>query len=290
MGTPPAGPIREVHPSAALGSRIRLATLIAVVAALALPGILYYISEPAYQLSTWILVVASTALAVVMVVTGSPAPARRAGALLLVFAYALLQLSPQLFPSGYVLWWAFLFGSLSALFLAWALSSGFRSRGYFGILIGAGFFVVMSILESLFEGGYLLSPLLVTGTILGTVLISRRLERRGRLAAAVAGPAGAMFDTSSAGYTALPTSAVSSQGYPAKANMFAMLSLIFGLLSGSVLAIVFGHLAKSQIRKSGETGGGLATAGLVLGYFWLAAGAVLLIAYVVILGRGMGWR
>ena len=49
-------------------------------------------------------------------------------------------------------------------------------------------------------------------------------------------------------------------------NAFAMASLVLGLTGGSIIAVVFGHIARSQIRRTKETGGGLAIAGLVLGY------------------------
>lgn len=49
---------------------------------------------------------------------------------------------------------------------------------------------------------------------------------------------------------------------------------IFGL--GGLLAVIFGHLAKSEIRKTGGilTGDGLATAGLVLGYANIAVAII----------------
>jgi hypothetical protein len=52
-------------------------------------------------------------------------------------------------------------------------------------------------------------------------------------------------------------------------NTFAILALIFGV-TGGLLAIVFGHIALSQIRRTARAGFGLAVAGLVLGYAWLA--------------------
>lgn len=53
-------------------------------------------------------------------------------------------------------------------------------------------------------------------------------------------------------------------------NIFAVLALVFGILGG-ILAIPFGHVARSQIRRTGEQGDGLALAGLILGYIWLVA-------------------
>jgi hypothetical protein len=47
----------------------------------------------------------------------------------------------------------------------------------------------------------------------------------------------------------------------------AILSLVFAFVFSPV-AIVFGHIAKKQIKERGEQGSGLATAGLVLGYIF----------------------
>jgi hypothetical protein len=44
-------------------------------------------------------------------------------------------------------------------------------------------------------------------------------------------------------------------------------------------AIICGHLARAQIRRTGERGGGMALAGLILGY----VGSALFIALVVLL-------
>ncbi|MCC6147471.1 MAG: DUF4190 domain-containing protein [Anaerolineaceae bacterium] len=57
---------------------------------------------------------------------------------------------------------------------------------------------------------------------------------------------------------------------------------IFGL--GGLLAVIFGHLAKGEIRKSGgiATGDGLATAGLVLGYTNIAITLVGLCLFALI--------
>ena len=73
---------------------------------------------------------------------------------------------------------------------------------------------------------------------------------------------------------------------PARTNPFAITSLVLGVVwiywVGSILAIVFGHVALRQIARSDdqESGRGMAIAGLVLGYLGLAAGA-LMVAFVV---------
>ena len=69
-------------------------------------------------------------------------------------------------------------------------------------------------------------------------------------------------------------------------NGYAIASLVCGiagffLLLPSVLAVVFGHLAKSQIRQRGEQGEGLATAGLITGYLGLAFLALLFLLLLV---------
>ncbi len=71
-------------------------------------------------------------------------------------------------------------------------------------------------------------------------------------------------------------------GYPPvvlqRTNGLAVASLVLGILwlywIGSVLALVFGYVAKKQIRERGEGGGGLATAGIVLG--WVGVGILTL--------------
>ena len=75
---------------------------------------------------------------------------------------------------------------------------------------------------------------------------------------------------------------------PVPTNTLAMVSLISGILSwvlapviGGVVAVITGHMAKREIRRTGEQGDGLATAGLILGYIHLAV--VVLIAGFVFL-------
>lgn len=60
-----------------------------------------------------------------------------------------------------------------------------------------------------------------------------------------------------------------TSGLPQPTNVFAVLALVFGIIGG-LLGIVFGHVALSQIRRTGEAGRGMAIAGLALGYAYLA--------------------
>lgn len=79
--------------------------------------------------------------------------------------------------------------------------------------------------------------------------------------------------------TPLPAAAP-TYSYAPHTNTLAVLSLVFGLLGGALLPIIFGHIAKSQIRRTGERGDGFATAGLIFGYLWLVAAFVLFIVAV----------
>lgn len=71
-------------------------------------------------------------------------------------------------------------------------------------------------------------------------------------------------------------------------NQMAVASLVCGIgqiffwfLAG-VPAIVFGHVARRQIRQTGEAGSGMATAGLVLGYVGVLGPIIALIALVAV--------
>jgi hypothetical protein len=63
---------------------------------------------------------------------------------------------------------------------------------------------------------------------------------------------------------------------PKRTNGLAIASMVLGILwlywVGSILALVFGYIAKNQIRERGEAGDGMATAGIVLG--WIGVGFI----------------
>jgi hypothetical protein len=66
---------------------------------------------------------------------------------------------------------------------------------------------------------------------------------------------------------------------PRPTNGMAIASMVLGILwiywIGSILALVFGYVARSQIRRTGQGGDGMAVAGIVLGWvgvFVLSAG------------------
>jgi len=88
--------------------------------------------------------------------------------------------------------------------------------------------------------------------------------------------------------TPVASSGGSPQGPPQTSGK-ALVSLVSGLLllfpPAALLAVVFGHLALSDIKKSAGrlTGQGLAVAGLVLGYVGVAAAATFLLAVALVL-------
>lgn len=69
---------------------------------------------------------------------------------------------------------------------------------------------------------------------------------------------------------------------PRGTNTMAIVALIMGFVF-SPLAIVFGHIAKKQIRETGEEGDGLATAGLVLGYVFTGLAVAFCCVYGIII-------
>lgn len=70
-------------------------------------------------------------------------------------------------------------------------------------------------------------------------------------------------------------------------NGFAVASLVLGIVwlwwAGSILALVFGYIGKSQIDRSPttESGRGLAVAGIVLGWVGVGILAVFIILFLV---------
>lgn len=68
---------------------------------------------------------------------------------------------------------------------------------------------------------------------------------------------------------------------PPRTNGLAIASLVCAFLFAP-LAILFGHLSLSQIKRTGEQGRGLAIAGLVLGYLATVAMVMLLVAGIAL--------
>jgi uncharacterized membrane protein YesL len=79
-----------------------------------------------------------------------------------------------------------------------------------------------------------------------------------------------------------------------RTNNLAIISLVAGLASFfahiipfvggtaiAIVAVITGHMARRQIRQSGEQGYGLATAGMVIGYIHLAILLLILLGIIV---------
>ncbi len=89
------------------------------------------------------------------------------------------------------------------------------------------------------------------------------------------------------GYGQQPAPYGQPPGYPygppiRRNNGMAIASMVLGIVwlywIGSVLALIFGFIAKKQIRESGEGGSGMATAGIVLGAVGMVTFTLFLIA------------
>ncbi|SFP66123.1 protein of unknown function [Geodermatophilus dictyosporus] len=74
---------------------------------------------------------------------------------------------------------------------------------------------------------------------------------------------------------------------PRRTNGLAVASMVLGIVwvywIGSILALVLGYVARSQIRERGESGDGMAIAGIVLG--WVGVG-ILGLALVTAIAAG----
>ena len=80
-------------------------------------------------------------------------------------------------------------------------------------------------------------------------------------------------------------------------NTMAIVSLVSGILGwvlipilASIVAVVTGHMARTQIKQSmgAEGGDGLAVAGLILGYASLALNCLVILLFLVLFGTGVG--
>ena len=80
------------------------------------------------------------------------------------------------------------------------------------------------------------------------------------------------------------------QPYPyapvATTNTMAILALVFAFVFAPA-AIIMGHVAKKQIRRTGEQGEGLATAGLWLGYIFTGLSLAFCALWLVLVTAGI---
>jgi predicted small integral membrane protein len=96
-----------------------------------------------------------------------------------------------------------------------------------------------------------------------------------------------------------PSQASASYTSISTTSTLAIVSLVFGILTwilipfiGAIVAIVCGHLARSEIRRAPAgiivEGNGMAMAGLVLGYVHLAFAVIFVLALMGVLFLSIG--
>jgi uncharacterized protein DUF1707/uncharacterized protein DUF4190 len=93
--------------------------------------------------------------------------------------------------------------------------------------------------------------------------------------------------------TDLPSAPATVATPVARTNGLAIASLACGLAQfmfgplATIPAIVFGHMARHQIKRTGEQGAGLALAGLVLGWAAVILGIILIVGAAASMSAGM---
>ncbi len=106
-------------------------------------------------------------------------------------------------------------------------------------------------------------------------------EHEARVGRAMSAPTFADLD---AVVTDLPGAAPPA---PPKTNQLAIASFVCGVgqvvfwLLATIPAIILGHMARRQIRRTGESGAGMALAGLILGWTGLALQVLLLVGIIL---------
>lgn len=93
------------------------------------------------------------------------------------------------------------------------------------------------------------------------------------------------------GHPVHPQQAWGGYPYPARrgTNGMAIAAMVLGILwlwwIGSVLALIFGYVARGQIKARNEAGDGMAIAGIVLGWIGVATGILTIVLVAVNAGH-----
>ena len=220
----------------------------------------------------------STALMVVppLLITRVPAPLRRQAAPFLILAGA-LNLAFAIIPNYYLL------GSASA-YVAYAMGwMRFRGRPTLALLAALGTPILMLVSSPLMQ--VFLPHLAVNAT--DTVAVRLPWYVGYSLLFAVLPVCVPVLLTGLARFRSPSVRATPSYPVPSAVpiapapvdpgwNAFAVASLVFSLVLGAPWAIVLGHIAHAQIRRTHEKGSGLAIGGLVLGYGSIVAVGLLI--------------
>lgn len=223
----------------------------------------------------WLLLAATVLSAIAAAAVAHISAGAKVGAIFLAIAFGLLSGIPVLLGGWYYgspFFWALGCVALAALFISWALWTSLRGRAYLGLLIGSGLYAIFPFGTLLlarnmpYQVAYVL---LWSMVVLASVLIARALHR----SAPVRRPSANKY--------------VVAGSASERTNTLAILSLVFGVLTTVAVPIVLGHIAKAQIRRTGEGGNGMATAGLVLGYIWAAVWLVGAIVYSIAISTAL---
>ncbi|MEF2976881.1 DUF4190 domain-containing protein [Subtercola sp. YIM 133946] len=81
--------------------------------------------------------------------------------------------------------------------------------------------------------------------------------------------------------TPAPYGAASGPVAP-RTNVLAIVSLVVSIVGFTIIGIVLGFVALSQIKRTGESGRGLALAGIVIGFIELIIGIILVIVVIAV--------
>jgi hypothetical protein len=108
-----------------------------------------------------------------------------------------------------------------------------------------------------------------------------------------AAPAGGVTSHPAPSTTSIPAQAAFPVTGSQRTSTLAVVSLVFGCigwLCGPILglaAVITGHMARAEVRKDPSlTGGGMALAGLILGYVWIVAVIIYFVVIGVLVGLG----
>ncbi|WP_219844172.1 DUF4190 domain-containing protein [Arthrobacter sp. MYb213] len=129
------------------------------------------------------------------------------------------------------------------------------------------------------QGWHLLVLLVVAAVIVAIIVVVVALGSKSSARNATqAGVSGQPIPGPQVGY-AMDGQPIYQQNTQPETNVFAILALILGILTG-FFGIIFGHLALNQIQRTGQSGRGMALAGLIIGYAWLALWILLILGMV----------
>jgi len=83
-----------------------------------------------------------------------------------------------------------------------------------------------------------------------------------------------------------PTPVPAAAPVAPKTNTLAIVALVLGILGFNIITVIIGHIALSQIKKTGEAGKPLAIIGLVLGYIGVVVIAIFILFAIIAAATG----